>query len=125
MQDLLLSAKHLFVGARSLGPSGPHGVGRGLPTMGQVGQQRGSCHAGKRAAFYFSSRKHSAVMPMSALDGGLPQLHFTSLALVPIVSRFALRAGLATLVNAFLCLVRRVSPRWRAIDLASWSVMAS
>src|SRR5262249_34385669 len=53
------------------------------------------------------------------------QLPFTSPALVPIVSRCALRAGLATLVNAFLCLVRRVSPRWRAIDLASWSVMAS
>src|SRR5262249_39689185 len=53
----------------------------------------------------------------------LSQLHFTSPALVPIVSRCALRAGLATLVNAFLCLVRRVSPRWRAIDLASWSVI--
>src|SRR5262249_39845109 len=60
-----------------------------------------------------------ATYPLSQpVDGGLRQLHFTSPALIPIVSRFALRVGLATLVNAFLCLVRRVSPRWRAIDLA-------
>src|SRR5262249_32980422 len=66
MQDLLLSAKHLFVGARPFEVLvALMGWARGLPTMGQVGQQRGR-RAGKRAAFYFSSRKHSAVMPMSA-----------------------------------------------------------
>src|SRR5262249_50952735 len=42
-----------------LSSSGPHGVGRGLPTMGQVGQQRDSCHAAPANALPSTSRRGS------------------------------------------------------------------
>ena len=55
-----------------------------------------------------------ATYPLSQpVDGGLPQLHFTSPALVPIVSRFARRAGLATLRQTFVRRGRSIAA-WHA-----------
>src|SRR5262249_40162380 len=55
-----------------------------------------------------------ATQPLSQpVDGGLPQLHFTSPTLVPIVSRFALRAGLATLRQTFVRRGRSIAA-WHA-----------